>query len=102
MQWVWFEYAGTLIALKDFVKAKELLRTALTRKEIGTQNTIVLMHLAAIAVFENDMEEAEKQCQMAKDTTPNFDLEKNLKAISTTTDKEFYNAFIDAVKLACN
>ena len=48
------------------------------------------------------MEEAEKQCQMAKDTTPNFDLEKNLKAISTTTDKEFYNAFIDAVKLACN
>ena len=56
MQWVWFEYAGTLIALKDFVKAKELLRTALTRKEIGTQNTIVLMHLAAIAVFENDME----------------------------------------------
>jgi hypothetical protein len=39
---------------------------------------------------------------MAKDTTPNFDLEKNLKAISTTTDKEFYNAFIDAVKLACN
>ncbi|NCW66783.1 MAG: hypothetical protein EBW03_14480, partial [Rhodobacteraceae bacterium] len=102
MQWVWFEYAGTLIALQDFVKAKELLRTALTRKEIGTQNTIVLMHLAAIAVFENDMEEAEKQCQMAKDTTPNFDLEKNLKAISTTTDKEFYNAFIDAVKLACN
>ena len=102
MQWVWFEYAGTLIALKDFVKAKELLRTALTRKEIGTQNTIVLMHLAAIAVFENDMEEAEKHCQMAKDTTPNFDLEKNLKAISTTTDKEFYNALIDAVKLACN
>ena len=84
------------------MKAKELLRTALTRKEIGTQNTIVWMHLAAIAVFENNMEEAEKQCQMAKDTTPIFDLEKNLKAISTTTDKEFYNAFIDAVKLACN
>ncbi len=101
MQWVWFEYAGTLIALKDFVKAKQLLQTALTRKEIGTQNTIVLMHLAAIAVFENDMQEAEKQCQIAKDTTPNFNLEKNLKAISTTTDKEFYNAFIKAVQKAC-
>ena len=37
MQWVWFEYAGTLIALKDFVKAKQLLQTALTRKEIGTR-----------------------------------------------------------------
>ena len=77
MQWVWFERAGTLIALKDFVKAKQLLQTALTRKEIGTQNTIVLLHLAAIAVFENDMQEAEKQCQIAKDTTPNFNLEKS-------------------------
>ena len=76
MQWVWFEYAGTLIALRDFVKAKQFLQTALTRKYIVTQNTIVLMHLAAIDVFENDMQEAEKQCQIAKDTTPNFDLEK--------------------------
>ena len=88
MQWVWFEYAGTLIALKDFVKTKQLLQTALTRKEIATQDTVVLMHLAAIAVFENDMQEAEKQCHVAKDTTPNFDLEKNLKAISTIADKE--------------
>ena len=51
MQWVWFEYAATLIALTDFVKTKQLLQTALTKKEIGTQNTVVLMHLAAIAVF---------------------------------------------------
>ena len=101
MQWVWFEYAGTLIALKDYPKAKELLQTALTRQEIGTQNVIVLMHLAAIAVFENDMSEAKLQCKTAKEATPNFDLEKNLKAISTTTDTEFYNSFIDAVKLAC-
>ena len=101
MQWVWFEYAGTLIALKDYTKAKELLQTALTRQEIGTQNVIVLMHLAAIAVFENDMSEAKLQCKTAKEATPNFDLEKNLKAISTTTDTEFYNSFIDAVKLAC-
>ena len=101
MQWVWFEYAGTLIALKDYPKAKELLQTALTRQEIGTQNVIVLMHLAAIAVFENDMSEAKQQCKIAKEATPNFDLEKNLKAISTTTDTEFYNSFIDAVKLAC-
>ena len=101
MQWVWFEYAGTLIALKDYTKAKELLQTALTRQEIGTQNVIVLMHLAAIAVFENDMSEAKLQCKTAKEATPNFDLEKNLKAISTTTDAEFYNSFIDAVKLAC-
>ncbi|NCV19302.1 MAG: hypothetical protein EBW42_11165, partial [Rhodobacterales bacterium] len=97
MQWVWFEYAGTLIALKDYTKAKELLQTALTRQEIGTQNVIVLMHLAAIAVFENDMSEAKLQCKTAKEATPNFDLEKNLKAISTTTDTEFYNSFIDAV-----
>ena len=76
MQWVWFEYAGTLIALKDFLKAKQLLQTTLNSKEIGTQNTIVLMHLAAIAIFKNDLLEAEKQCQIAKDTTPNFDLEK--------------------------
>jgi len=101
MQWVWFEYAATLIALKDYTKAKELLQTALTRQEIGTQNVIVLMHLAAIAVFENDMSEAKLQCKTAKEATPNFDLEKNLKAISTTTDTEFYNSFIDAVKLAC-
>ena len=101
MQWVWFEYAGTLIALKDYPKAKELLQTALTRQEIGTQNVIVLMHLAAIAVFENDMSEAKLQCKTAKEATPNFDLEKHLKAISTTTDTEFYNSFIDAVKLAC-
>jgi len=101
MQWVWFEYAGTLIALKDYTKAKELLQTALTRQEIGTQNVIVLMHLAAIAVFENDMSEAKLQCKTAKEATPNFDLEKNLKAISTMTDTEFYNSFIDAVKLAC-
>ena len=66
MQWVWFEYAGTLIALTDFVKTKQLLQTALTKKEIGTQNTVVLMHLAAIAVFEYDMQEAEKQCKVAK------------------------------------
>ena len=59
------------------------------------------MHLAGVAVFENDMQEAEKQCQIAKDTTPNFYLEKNLKAISTTTDKEFYNALIHAVQKAC-
>ena len=101
MQWVWFEYAGTLIALNKDTKAKELLQTALTRQEIGTQNVIVLMHLAAIAVFENDMSEAKLQCKTAKEATPNFDLEKNLKAISTTTDTEFYNSFIDAVKLAC-
>ena len=58
------------------MEAKQFLQTVLTRKEIGTQNTIVLMHLAAIAIFENDMQEAEKQCQIAKDTTPNFDLGK--------------------------
>ena len=90
-----------MIALKDYTRAKELLQTALTRQEIGTQNVIVLMHLAAIAVFENDMSEAKLQCKTAKEATPNFDLEKNLKAISTTTDTEFYNSFIDAVKLAC-
>ena len=59
------------------------------------------MHLAAIAVFESDISEAKLQCKIAKEATPNFDLEKNLKAISTTTDTEFYNSFIDAVKLAC-
>ena len=58
------------------MEAKQFLQTVLTRKEIGTQNTIVLMHLAAIAIFENDMQGAEKQCQIAKDTTPNFYLEK--------------------------
>ena len=67
----------SLIALKGFVKAKKMLQTALTRKKIGTQNTIILMHLAAIALLENDMQEAEKQYKIAKDTTPNFDFKKN-------------------------
>ena len=40
-------------------------------------------------------------CKKAKSRTPNFDLEKNLKMISDTVDKDFYDNFLSAVKSAC-
>ena len=37
----------------------------------------------------------------AKSRTPNFNLEKNLKMMSDTVDKDFYDNFLSAVKSAC-
>ena len=102
LHWVWIEYAGTLIALKEYERAKELLGTALDREEAGTQNTIVFMYLAAISIFEDDIQEATKQCSLAKEITANFDLEQNLKAVSTTTDTVFYNTLTEAIRKACS
>jgi predicted Zn-dependent protease len=102
LHWVWIEYAGTLIALKEYERAKELLGTALDRQEAGTQNTIVFMYLAAISIFEDDIQEATKQCSLAKEITANFDLEQNLKAVSTTTDTVFYNTLTEAIRKACS
>jgi tetratricopeptide (TPR) repeat protein len=102
MYWVWIEYAGTLIALAEYKKAKELLKTALNREEAGTEKTIVFMYLAAISVFEDDIQEAKKQCSLAKDITANFDLEQNLKAVSTTSDTAFYASLTGAIREACS
>ena len=101
LHWVWIEYAGTLIALKEYDQAKGLLKTALNRQEAGTQNTIVYMYLAAISIFEEEIEEASKHCNSAKEITANFDLEKNLKAVSTTSDTAFYNSLTEAIRKAC-
>ena len=60
------------------------------------------MYLAAISIFEDDIQEATKQCSLAKDITANFDLEQNLKAVSTTTDTEFYNTLTEAIRKACS
>ena len=69
----------------------------------GTANNLVRgVNLDdAVKSAKKSFEIAKEKCKKAKSRTPNFDLEKNLKAISTTTDTEFYNSFIDAVKLAC-
>ncbi len=99
--WVWFEYAITLTALKKYKKANELIEKALTTKEAGTQNTILILNQAAIAIYENNIEIAKEKCKKAKFRTPNFDLEKNLKMISDTVDKDFYKNFLSAVKSAC-
>ena len=99
--WVWFEYAITLTALKKYEKANELIEKALTTKEAGTQNTILILNQAAIAIYENNIEIAKEKCKKAKSRTPNFDLEKNLKMISDTVDKDFYENFLSAVKSAC-
>jgi len=101
LHWVWIEYAGTLIALQEYDRAKGLLKTALNRQEAGTQNTIVYMYLAAISIFEEKIEEASKHCNLAKEVTANFDLEKNLKAVSTTTDTAFYKSLTEAIRKAC-
>ena len=101
LHWVWIEYAGTLIALQEYDRAKGLLKTALNRQEVGTQNTIVYMYLAAISIFEEKIEEASKHCNLAKEVTASFDLEKNLKAVSTTTDTAFYNSLTEAIRKAC-
>ncbi|NCV19479.1 MAG: hypothetical protein EBW42_12125, partial [Rhodobacterales bacterium] len=101
LHWVWIEYAGTLIALQEYDRAKGLLKTALNRQEAGTQNTIVYMYLAAISIFEEKIEEASKHCNLAKEVTASFDLEKNLKAVSTTTDTAFYNSLTEAIRKAC-
>ena len=37
----------------------------------------------------------------AKSRTPNFNLEKNLKMMSDTVDKDFYDNFLSAVTSAC-
>ena len=66
MPWVCFQYDETLTALKNFVKAKALPQTALTRNEIGTQNTIFLMRFVTIAVFKNDSQEAKKRVRLQK------------------------------------
>ena len=100
--WVWFEYAITLTALKKYEKANEIIEKALTTKEAGTQNTILILNQAAIAIYENKIEIAKEKCKKAKSRTPNFDLEKNLKMISDTVDKDFYNNFLSAVKSACD
>ena len=99
--WVWFEYAITLTALKKYEKANELIEKALTTKEAGAQNTILILNQAAIAIFENKIEVAKEKCKKAKSRTPNFNLEKNLKMISDTVDKNFYNNFFAAIKSAC-
>ena len=100
--WVWFEYTITLTALKKYEKANEIIEKALKAKEAGTQNTILILNQAAIAIYENKIEIAKEKCKKAKSRTPNFDLEKNLKMISDTVDKDFYNNFLVAVKSACD
>ncbi len=99
--WVWFEYAITLTALKKYEKANKIIEKALTTKEAGTQNTILILNQAAIAVYENKIEIAKEKCKEAKSRTPNFNLEKNLKMMSDTVDKDFYDNFLSAVKSAC-
>ena len=100
--WVWFEYTITLTALKKYEKANEIIEKALKTKEAGTQNTILILNQAAIAIYENKIKIAKDKCKKAKSRTPNFDLEKNLKMISDTVDKVFYDNFLVAVKSACD
>ena len=88
--------------LKKYEKANELIEKALTTKEAGTQNTILILNQAAIAINENKIEIAKEKCKKAKSRTPNFNLENNLKMISDTVDKDFYNNFLAAVKSACD
>ena len=97
--WVWFEYTMTLTALKKYEKANEIIEKALIA--IWDQNTILILKLA-IVIYENKIEIAKEKCKKAKSRTPNFDLEKNLKMISDTVDKDFYNNFLVAVKSACD
>ena len=42
-----------------------------------------------------------EKCKEAKSRTPYFNLEKNLKMMSDTVDKDFYDNFLSAVKSAC-
>ena len=70
---------------------KQMKSLKIKAKEAGTQNTILILNQAAIAIYENKIEIAKEKCKKAKSRTPNFDLEKNLKMISDTVDKDFYN-----------
>ena len=72
------EYAITLTALKKYEKANKIIEKALTTKEAGTQNTILILNRCYYC-YENKIEIAKEKCKEAKSRTPNFNLEKILK-----------------------
>ena len=99
---VWFLEHPTTFTAGVRHNKNEIIEKALKTKEAGTQNTILILNQVAIAIYENKIEIAKEKCKKAKSRTPNFDLENNLKIISDTVDKNFYNNFLAAVKSACD
>ena len=100
---------ATLASLNDCNKIIEPLIKKQKGRIFNTGGDSVFAEFPSAVAAVNTAVEFQKQIKdrndkdktEAKSRTPNFNLEKNLKMMSDTVDKDFYDNFLSAVKSAC-